>query len=47
VQFKNKEELTKFVEEIRQCAEANRKSLVADFLSNPIERQVLSCRIRP
>ena len=46
VQFKNKEELTKFVEEIRQCADANRKSLVADFLSNPSERQVLSCRIR-
>jgi hypothetical protein len=47
VQFKNKEELIKFVEEMRSCAEANRKSLVADFLRNPGERQVLSCGIRP
>lgn len=47
VQFKTKEELIKLVEEIRQCVEANRKSLVADFLKNSNERHVLSCRIRP
>lgn len=47
VQFKTKEELIKLVEEIRQCAEANRKSLVADFLKNPNDRYVVSLRIRP
>ena len=47
VQFKTKKELIKLVEEIRQCVEANRKSLVADFLKNPDDRYVVSLRIRP
>jgi len=47
VQFKSKEQLVQLVEEIKKCAETDRKELVERFLRNPEAGQVVSLRVRP